>query len=314
MGTSSKKKDMKISKTVFLVVLALASGQDPPDPDTTQPAEPTEPPTTTTTAKPETTTAVANRTCYDCFGEMVDGSVTKGDENCFTLNDLDGVGIKDVGPTGNCEAEAWYTEENGVITKGIKRAGNHDAGDVSLYPQEQWYSSEEVVCNTGTLCNDKDASGFFPSSFAHRSKRSTDFLEEESFMETFEYDDKTTTKAPTTTTPTTTVAPDFQCYMCNANSNGNVTELSSCMNPAETDASLDVCGVKIDDDSTLDTEQYTIERACNDADQPNDEKLKVEQWKKIKCLDSKCNSDKYDLGNSMTITLSIFAFLLSLLI
>ena len=33
---------MKISKTVFLVVLALASGQDPPDPDTTQPAEPTE--------------------------------------------------------------------------------------------------------------------------------------------------------------------------------------------------------------------------------------------------------------------------------
>ena len=42
-------------------------------------------------------------------------------------------------------------------------------------------------------------------------------------METFEDDDKTTTKAPTTTTPTTTVAPDFQCYMCAANSNGNVT-------------------------------------------------------------------------------------------
>ena len=42
-------------------------------------------------------------------------------------------------------------------------------------------------------------------------------------METFEDDDKTTTKAPTTTTPTTTVAPDFQCFMCQANSNGNVT-------------------------------------------------------------------------------------------
>ena len=42
-------------------------------------------------------------------------------------------------------------------------------------------------------------------------------------METFDDDDKTTTKAPTTTTPTTTVAPDFQCYMCMANSNGNVT-------------------------------------------------------------------------------------------
>ena len=42
-------------------------------------------------------------------------------------------------------------------------------------------------------------------------------------METFEDDDKTTTKAPTTTTPTTTVAPDFQCYMCDANSNGNAT-------------------------------------------------------------------------------------------
>ena len=44
------------------------------------------------------------------------------------------------------------------------------------------------------------------------------------------------------------------------------------MNPAETDASLDVCGdkigscrflFKIDGDSTLDTDQYTIERACN---------------------------------------------------
>ena len=42
-------------------------------------------------------------------------------------------------------------------------------------------------------------------------------------METFDDDDKTTTKAPTTTTPTTTVAPDFQCYMCMANSNGNIT-------------------------------------------------------------------------------------------
>ena len=99
---------------------------------------------------------------------------------------------------------------------------------------------EEVVCNTGTLCNDKDASGFFPKSFAHRSqlriyrplkffinsiiKRSAEiFLEEEPFMETFDDDDKTTTKAPTTTTPTTTVAPDFQCYMCMANANGNIT-------------------------------------------------------------------------------------------
>jgi len=42
-------------------------------------------------------------------------------------------------------------------------------------------------------------------------------------METFNDDDKTTTKAPTTTTPTTTVAPDFQCYTCNATSNGNIT-------------------------------------------------------------------------------------------
>ena len=33
---------MKISKIIFLAVLTLTSGQDPPDPDTTQPAEPTE--------------------------------------------------------------------------------------------------------------------------------------------------------------------------------------------------------------------------------------------------------------------------------
>ena len=33
---------MKISKIIFLGVLALTNGQDPPDPDTTQPAEPTE--------------------------------------------------------------------------------------------------------------------------------------------------------------------------------------------------------------------------------------------------------------------------------
>ena len=33
---------MKISKIIFLGVLALTSGQDPPDPDTTQPVEPTE--------------------------------------------------------------------------------------------------------------------------------------------------------------------------------------------------------------------------------------------------------------------------------
>ena len=44
------------------------------------------------------------------------------------------------------------------------------------------------------------------------------------------------------------------------------------MNPADTDASLDVCGdeigscrflFKIDGDSTKDTDEYTIERACN---------------------------------------------------
>ena len=51
-----------------------------------------------------------------------------------------------------------------------------------------------------------------------------------------------------------------------------------------------------------------------DADQPNDEKLKMDQSKTIKCLDSKCNSDKYDLGSSMTITISVFAFLLSFLL
>ena len=33
---------MKISKIIFLGILALTKGQDPPDPDTTQPAEPTE--------------------------------------------------------------------------------------------------------------------------------------------------------------------------------------------------------------------------------------------------------------------------------
>jgi len=314
---------MKISKIIFLGVLALTSGQDPPDPDTTQPAEPTEP--TTTTAKVETTTvAVKNVTCYDCLGEMENGEVTKGDENCFTLNDLDAVGVKDVGPTGYCSVEAWFSEENGVIKKGIYRSGKEDAGDVSLYPQEQYSSSEEVVCNTGTLCNDKDASGFFPKSFAHRSQRSAEvFLEEEPFMETFDDDDKTTTKAPTTTTLTTTVAPDFQCFMCMANSNGNTTELGGCMNPADNDATLDVCGdgigscrflFKIDGDSTQDTDEFTIERACNDADQPNDEKLKIDQSKMIKCLDSKCNSDKYDLGSSMTITISVFVFLLSLLL
>ena len=43
--------------------------------------------------------------------------MTKGDENCFTLNDLDAVGVKDVGPTGYCSVEAWFSEENGVIKK-----------------------------------------------------------------------------------------------------------------------------------------------------------------------------------------------------
>ena len=33
---------MKISKIIFLTVLALSSGQDPPDPDTTTAAETTE--------------------------------------------------------------------------------------------------------------------------------------------------------------------------------------------------------------------------------------------------------------------------------
>ena len=61
--------------------------------------------------------AVKNVTCYDCLGEMEDGAVTKGDENCFTLNDLDAVGVKDVGPTGYCYAEAWFSEENGVVKK-----------------------------------------------------------------------------------------------------------------------------------------------------------------------------------------------------
>ena len=51
-----------------------------------------------------------------------------------------------------------------------------------------------------------------------------------------------------------------------------------------------------------------------DADQPNDEKLKINQSKSVKCIDHKCNGDKYDLGNSMTITISVFAFLLSLLL
>lgn len=303
--------------------MTLSNGQDPPDPETTKPAEPTEP--TTTTAKVETTTvSVKNVTCYDCLGEMENGSVTKGDENCFTLNDLDAVGVKDVGPVGFCEVEAWFSEENGIIKKGIRRGGDIDSGDVSLYPQEQYSSSEEVVCNTGTLCNDKDANGFFPASFTHRSKRSVEvFIEEKSFLEILEDDDKTTTKAPTTTAPTTTVVPDFQCYMCMANSNGNITELGGCMNPADNDATLDVCGdgigscrflFKINGDSTEDTDEFTIERTCNDADQPNDEKLKIDQTKKIKCLDSKCNSDKYDLGSSLTITISVFAFLISLLI
>ena len=48
---------------------------------------------------------------------MENGEVTKGDENCFTLNDLDAVGVKDVGPTGYCSVEAWFSEENGVIKK-----------------------------------------------------------------------------------------------------------------------------------------------------------------------------------------------------
>ena len=39
-------------------------------------------------------------------------------------------------------------------------------------------------------------------------------------MDRLNDDEKTTTKAPETTT---TVAPDFQCYMCNAQANGNTT-------------------------------------------------------------------------------------------
>ena len=104
------------------------------------------------------------------------------------------------------------------------------------------------------------------------------------------------------------------------------------MNPADNDATMDVCGdgtnscrflFKID----LPLETFSIERACNgnlsffiyfntdlDADQPNDEKLKIDQSKSVKCIDQKCNGDKYDLGSSMTITISVFAFLLSLLL
>ena len=39
---SLSKIEMKISKIIFLTVLALSSGQDPPDPDTTTAAETTE--------------------------------------------------------------------------------------------------------------------------------------------------------------------------------------------------------------------------------------------------------------------------------
>ena len=110
-------------------------------------------------------------------------------------------------------------------------------------------------------------------------------------------------------------------------------ELGACMNPADNDATMDVCGdgitscrflFKID----LPLETFSIERACNgkflsffnhfntdlDADQPNDEKLKIDQSKSVKCMDQLCNGDKYDLGSSMTITISVFAFLLSLLL
>ena len=50
------------------------------------------------------------------------------------------------------------------------------------------------------------------------------------------------------------------------------SELGACMNPADNDATLDVCGdgigscrflFKIDSDSTQDTDEFTIERACN---------------------------------------------------
>ena len=105
------------------------------------------------------------------------------------------------------------------------------------------------------------------------------------------------------------------------------------MNPADNNATMDVCGdgitscrflFKID----LPLETFSIERACNgnffsilnyfntdlDAGQPNDEKLKIAQSKSLKCIDQLCNGDKYDLGSSMTITISVIAFLLSFLL
>ena len=58
---------------------------------------------TTTTARVETTTSERGEiTCYDCHGEIEDGVVTKGHENCFTLNDgKDAVGLSAFWP-GYC--------------------------------------------------------------------------------------------------------------------------------------------------------------------------------------------------------------------
>ena len=48
---------------------------------------------------------------------MEDGVLTKGHENCFTLNDKDAVGFSSIWPNGYCTFEAWFSEANGIIIK-----------------------------------------------------------------------------------------------------------------------------------------------------------------------------------------------------
>ena len=43
--------------------------------------------------------------------------MTKGYEDCFTLNDKDKFGWMNIWPNGYCTLEAWFSEENGVIKK-----------------------------------------------------------------------------------------------------------------------------------------------------------------------------------------------------
>ena len=74
--------------------------------------------------------------CYDCHGEMEDGVVTKGHENCFTLNGKDGVGWTAFWPDGYCTLDAWFSEENGVIKKfrfKQKIASNNSSDFLSHY-------------------------------------------------------------------------------------------------------------------------------------------------------------------------------------